>query len=372
MDLSGVEEIDFNALGGADTITVNDLSATDVSAVNLNLNSSAGTGDGQHDAVIINGTSGDDTIQIASLDNGARIGVRGSSPTVKITGAEAANDTLTVNALAGNDTLDASSLLADQVGLTLDGGAGNDSIVGSQGNDLVIGGTGSDVVRMGDGDDTFVWNPGDGSDVVEGDAGSDTMIFNGANINEQIDVSANGPRVRLTRDIGNVTMDLNAVETIDINARGGADTINVHDLTGTNVTEVNLNLESTPGSGTGDGQADNVIVNGTDGEDVIVVAGDASGTAVLGLAAQVNITGAEAANDRLTINALGGDDVVEASGLSADAIQFAADGGDGDDVLIGGAGNDTLLGGAGDDVLNGGPGLDFLDGGTGNNTLIQD
>ena len=35
---------------------------------------------------------------------------------------------------------------------------------------------------------------------------------------------------------------------------------------------------------------------------------------VFGLAAIVNITGAEAANDRLTINALAGDDVVEASG----------------------------------------------------------
>ena len=91
----------------------------------------------------------------------------------------------------------------------------------------------------------------------------------------------------------------------------------------------------------------------------------------LGLAAQVNITGAEAANDRLTVNALGGDDVVDASGLSAGAIALTADGGDGDDVLIGGDGNDTLLGGAGDDVLIGGPGQDILDGGPGDNILIQ-
>ena len=105
---------------------------------------------------------------------------------------------------------------------------------------------------------------------------------------------------------------------------------------------------------------------------MIVVAGDASGADVLGLAAQVNITGAEAANDRLIVNALGGDDVVDASGLAAGAIQLTADGGDGDDVLIGGAGNDTLLGGAGDDVLIGGPGQDILDGGPGDNILIQD
>ena len=81
--------------------------------------------------------------------------------------------------------------------------------------------------------------------------------------------------------------------------------------------------------------------------------------------------GAEAANDRLIVNALGGDDVVEASGLSATAIGLVENGGDGADVLIGGAGNDTLSGGAGDDVLIGGPGQDILDGGPGDNILIQ-
>ena len=82
---------------------------------------------------------------------------------------------------------------------------------------------------------------------------------------------------------------------------------------------------------------------------------------MFGLAAQVNITGAEAVNDRLTINALAGG-----------AIGLAADAGDGDDVLIGSAGADILLGAAGDDVLIGGLGQDTLDGGLGNNVLIQD
>jgi Ca2+-binding RTX toxin-like protein len=85
----------------------------------------------------------------------------------------------------------------------------------------------------------------------------------------------------------------------------------------------------------------------------------------------VHLAGAEAANDRLIVNALAGDDVVDASGLAANAIRLVADGGDGNDVLIGGAGNDTLLGGAGDDVLIGGPGQDILDGGPGDNILIQ-
>ncbi len=49
---------------------------------------------------------------------------------------------------------------------------------------------------------------------------------------------------------------------------------------------------------------------------------------------------------------------------------LTANGGDGDDVLIGSAGNDTLIGGTGDDVLIGGGGQDVLDGGPGNNVVI--
>jgi Ca2+-binding RTX toxin-like protein len=85
----------------------------------------------------------------------------------------------------------------------------------------------------------------------------------------------------------------------------------------------------------------------------------------------VTITGIDGASDHLTINALGGDDAVGASGLAAGVIGFTADGGAGADILVGGAGDDTLFGGSDDDVLIGGPGSDVLDGGPGNNTLIQ-
>ena len=94
--------------------------------------------------------------------------------------------------------------------------------------------------------------------------------------------------------------------------------------------------------------------------------------AVVLLAASVTLTGCEVANDRLTINALAGDDVVDASGLVAGIIALTVDGGVDHDVLTGSASADILLGGAGDDVLLGGPGVDVLDGGTGDNILIQD
>ncbi len=74
--------------------------------------------------------------------------------------------------------------------------------------------------------------------------------------------------------------------------------------------------------------------------------------------------------DRLNVNTLAGDDVVEASGVNANTISLTANGGDGNDVLVGSPGKDTLNGGAGDDVLIGNGGNDALDGGTGDNTLI--
>jgi Ca2+-binding RTX toxin-like protein len=89
---------------------------------------------------------------------------------------------------------------------------------------------------------------------------------------------------------------------------------------------------------------------------------------VSGLGADITISDFDT-NDRLVINGLGGDDVIEASGLTD--LQLTADGGDGDDVLVGSHGNDTLLGGNGDDVLLGNGGQDVLDGGPGSNTVIQ-
>jgi Ca2+-binding RTX toxin-like protein len=243
-------------------------------------------------------------------------------------------------------------------------------LIGSEGNDLINGGDGNDTALMGAGDDTFVWNPGDDNDILEGQDGFDRMLFNGANVAETINISANGGRVIFFRNVANVVMDLNDVEGIDFNALGGADVITVGDLSGTDVTEINLSLAATGGAG--DAAADTVILQGTSGDDVMQAFGDASGTSVLGLAARVNITGAEAANDRLVMNAFAGDDVLEASGLSATALLLTLDGGDGNDVLIGGAGNDTLIGGAGDDVLIGGPGTDVLNGAPGDDILIQD
>ena len=96
MDLDDVGTIEFNALGGADTITVNDLSGTDVSAVNLNLAGTLGgaTGDGQVDAVVVKGTAADDRLRVEQ--SGSDVSVVGLPARVNITNLEA-TDTLTLN-----------------------------------------------------------------------------------------------------------------------------------------------------------------------------------------------------------------------------------------------------------------------------------
>ena len=329
------------------------------------------------DTVEVNGGNGAEVFTTTA--NGARVRFDRVSPAPFAIDI-GTSENLVLNANGGEDSFSAAGNLAALIQITVDGGAGNDTLLGSNGADLILGGDGddfvdgqqgNDVALMGVGNDTFQWDPGDGSDTVEGQAGSDTLLFNGSGTNEIMEISANGGRVRFTRNVGVIAMDLDDVERIDVNALGGADTIVVNDLTGTDVTTINVNLAGLLGGSTGDAQPDNVIVNGTSGEDVILVSGNASGVAVSGLAALVNITVAEPANDRLTIFALAGDDVVDASGLAATGIGLTLDGGDDDDALTGGDGDDTLLGGNGDDVLIGGPGTDVLDGGLGENILIQ-
>ena len=368
MDLNGVERIDFLALGGSDHITVNDLTGTDVTVVDINLAAGGGGPDGQADTVGVTGTAGADAI-VASSAGGQTV-VTGLAADVHIAEADAGLDQLQINAGAQNDTIDASGLAAGGMSLSVNAGAGDDTIIGSAGNDFIAGGTGSDLAQMGAGDDTFVWNPGDGSDVVEGQAGNDTMLFNGANIDEHIDISANGERVRFTRDVAGITMDTHGVETIDFNAKGGGDAIDVHDMTGTGLKQVNIDLGATPGQNGGDGSNDVIMIDGTNASDAIHLSIQNGALVVDGLAAQIVIANFEAA-DRIHILGLGGDDVIEAGGVPAGGPALFLDGGDGADILIGGGGADTLLGGSGDDVLNGGSGQDVLDGGPGNNVLIQ-
>jgi Ca2+-binding RTX toxin-like protein len=334
MDTHGVENVDFNALGGADLVTVNDLTGTDVTAVNADLAGALGgaTGDAQTDRVVVNGTKGDDNITVNGDANG--VTVSGLAAQVAIQHQEA-TDELEVDALSGDDSISATGLSAQAITTTLDGGAGDDRIaggvgaeklLGGDGNDAIDGNGGNDTADLGAGDDTFTWDPGDGSDAIEGGDGADMMVFNGAAGSEQMTLSANGNHLKFVRDLGNITMDTHSVENVDVNALGGADLVTVNDLTGTDVSSVLVDLAGALGGRAGDGQADRVVVNGTNGDDRITVFGDAGGIKETGLAASVKILHAEAANDRLDINTLAGQDKVDPSALAPNTIKLFVNG----------------------------------------------
>jgi hypothetical protein len=117
MDTDGVERVDFNALGGSDDVTINDLSASDVDTMNLDLGVS-GVGDGQADRIVVNGTNGDDTIDVSGDANSLK--VNGLTLT-QLLHAEVANDRLDVNTLAGTDTVASGGLAAGAIQLFVDG-----------------------------------------------------------------------------------------------------------------------------------------------------------------------------------------------------------------------------------------------------------
>ena len=374
---------------------------------------------------------GDDADNIITVTrNGDLIDVNGG--TMPITGGvPAVTNTVLIQVLGlgGNDQitigngLPPAHLFGDTGNDTLIGGSAADLIVGGPGNDFVDGNQGNDIIYLGEGDDTFQWDPGDGSDIVEGGPGNDTLSFNAANISEIIDLSANGPRLRFTRNVANIILDADGIERINIRALGGADNIVVNSLFGTTVNEVDIDLGATGGGG--DGAADQVTINGTPGPDAINIATNSGALEITGLSALVRVLNGEPTNDVVVVNGFGGD-VVNVNGsndadvmnllpstiagyarvvvagfpLSVDVstnvvmlaingldgpdtitgsgnvaglgIPITMDGGEGDDIILGSNASETLIGGPGDDFIDGNQGNDFVLLGEGNDTFQWD
>ena len=278
-DAALINQIRIEALGGADTIAVNvnrpttilggagndNITGSDGGADDVFGNTGADTfagrggndtftwnpgdgndvidGDAGNDTHVFNGSNGDEIMN--ATPNGTRVTFTRNLGNIvmDIGGFE----NLVVNALGGNDTVSGAVGLAPLIAMTFNGGDGNDILNGSDGvdrfnagagDDFVDGNRGNDVAFLGAGDDTFQWDPGDGSDTFDGEDGFDTMLFNGASGDEVFEASANGSRLRFTRDVGNIVMDAGTTERIDLRALGGNDGTTINDLSGTGVTSV--------------------------------------------------------------------------------------------------------------------------------------
>jgi Ca2+-binding RTX toxin-like protein len=169
---------------------------------------------------------------------------------------DAATERFEVNGLGGNDSITANDGVGALTLLSVDGGAGADTVKGSEGADLILGGEGDDVLNGGGGDDrivgdrgtdtmnggggddTLVWNNGDGTDVANGDDGRDDVEVNGAPAaGDAFAVRPNGARIKFDRtNLVPFSIDIGSSETLHANGLGGDDSVTVGDVGAFSVT----------------------------------------------------------------------------------------------------------------------------------------
>ncbi|MFG1774234.1 M91 family zinc metallopeptidase [Nocardia salmonicida] len=130
-------------------------------------------------SVVIKTGDGDDKVDVHEDPGTHAVTVTVNGKEHKFEGEQARN--ITIFTEGGNDTISVDP--GTQVGLKLEGGAGNDKIQGgggkdhingASGDDILGGGTGDDVIYAGDGNDTVFG--GDGNDYLEGSAGDDSVF----------------------------------------------------------------------------------------------------------------------------------------------------------------------------------------------------
>jgi Ca2+-binding RTX toxin-like protein len=323
--------------------------------------------------------------------NGSKVLVRGAPvpvvdvQVVRMDGGSG-DDTLSFDET--NGPMPAGKFVGDDGNDKLVGGSKDDNLIGGNGNDRSTGGRGDDTVGLGDDSDQFTWSPGDGDDHVDGDSGTDTLIFNGSDrapsdgfATEFVRFEGAGSRTTIIRQLfpsaplppeRNV-LSVSGFEQVKTLTAGGPNSVGFDgSLSGSDISVVRVDL-GPPTDPTRDrGVTNTASFTGTAGPDRIRIGGSpAAGGIVAGLGPTVLLTGAQT----LQVVPGAGDDIVDASGLTAGTVGVLQETGsipasDGNDTLIGHPGTDQLFGGAGDDRLEGRGGNDTLDGGTGNNVII--
>ena len=262
----------------------------------------------------------------------------------------------------------------------LDGGSGNDNLIGSDGPELLSGGDGDDTIQGMDGDD--ILRAGQGAGSLEGGDGDDTIY--GSDLVDENDNFVIGATIDGGAGddiiVGGLAIDhiqggpgndrIAGVLSNDVIDGGDGDDLIYGDD----------GLDTIQGSGGNDeihGGIDRDTIRGGDGEDHIF--GDDGDDEIFGDAENDSLSGGSG-NDQIfggagddTIDGELGDDTIEGNdgvdtidgGLDHDNIQ----GGDGNDIISGGFGDDNIQGGLGDDTIHGNQGIDTIDGDAGNDTI---
>lgn len=406
VSVSGVSTTTLTATGGADSdqITVAGPIAPQTGAIGtLALNPGAG-----NDAIAVSGAvnalalaapdPGDDRYDIASTGLSGTLDAGDGDDTVS-----SASPGLTIDGSAGDDTLSGAGTLNggadDDVleptspGQTVAGGTGTDrvsyelvttpltltmqnatdldvnglgtlvtgveQVQGGQGNDTLIGTGAPDNLSGGGGDDTIEGRGG--GDVLDGGPGFNTVSYAssvaGVNVNLAAGTGAS-PAIDTLRNFrGVITGAGNDVVTgtsADESFSLGAGDDQVDAGAGNDV------VDAGPGNDLIRGGEGSDVLDGGAGTDTVTYDERTAGEPVT-----VNLTtpggnGAAGENDTLT----GIENVT--GGAGGDTLI----GDDGPNVLVGGPGLNTLIGAGGDDLIEGGDQRDVISGGSGHDQLF--
>src|SRR3954463_150137 len=119
MDTYSVEAVNLATLGGADTVTVGNLSGTHLRADNIDL-SSAGAADGQLDVVTVDGTDNADQVTVDAASGSVQ--VTGLPARTTVSGSDT-RDQLRLSTGAGDDSVAVSDAAAAAIAVSVDLGA---------------------------------------------------------------------------------------------------------------------------------------------------------------------------------------------------------------------------------------------------------
>lgn len=279
------------------------------------------------------------------------------------------------------------AIWGDDLGMTLAGSSGDDSITGGSGNDVLRGDAGMDTLIGGDGIDTVDYGS-------EGITNADNWPFEGDNQPRHGIGVYMGDEPSFT--FNGVTLQSGTA----IDSFGNIDAlVGIENITGTEFNDAiggssgNNSLYGGAGDDDIDGFGGNDTLTGGTGNDMFWIGNDGGDVTITDFVAG-------GADDRIDLSAfaeystfaeildlavdVGNDTVITLAGgktttlldvskdeLTADDFRFdAIEGGSGNDTVDGTDGDDTLLGLGGDDRLNAKLGNDLLDGGTGNDTMV--
>jgi Ca2+-binding RTX toxin-like protein len=189
---------------------------------------------------------------------------------------------LTLNAGDGNDNVNVSAptFAGNPV---INGGGGDDIVLGSpqvdaidggEGNDRITAFRGNETILGGNGNDVIIWNNGDGNDVNQGGAGLDETLVTEGNADDQNTITQNGATAHFERSNAPFTVDSNEMEKLTLTSFSGNDVLN----TGPGVA-IPMVVDSGPGDDniTTGGGTDRIVgdrgndtMNGGEGDDTLV------------------------------------------------------------------------------------------------------